>query len=61
MQLQLAGSTRVANMIERHYDPHGDMEISDILEKLWLYIVEPILCHLKVGCFHLSSFFGLGY
>jgi len=52
MQLQLAGSTRGANMIERHYAPHQDMELSDILDRLWLYIVEPILRHLKVGYFH---------
>ena len=51
MQLQLA-STREANMIERHHAPHKDMELSGILEKLWLYIVEPILRHLKVGYFH---------
>jgi hypothetical protein len=47
MQLQLAGSTRA----QQHYAPHHELELSDILGKLWSDVVEPILGYLKVGYF----------
>ena len=50
MQVQLAGLTRGADTIPRHYAPHSEVGtgLPDVLERLWLHLVEPILNHLKV-------------
>ena len=52
MRLQLVGLMRQA----RHYCD-ADEELFDILGRLWSYVVEPILCHLKVSHFTLCACF----
>jgi hypothetical protein len=55
MRLQLAGWMRGVNAIPRHYAPDVEvnMEVSDILGRLWSHVVEPILSSLDVSYFNL--------
>jgi len=58
MQLQLTGLMRGANTMQRHYAPHIEVgaKLSDILARLWLDMVAPILFHLNVSYINLGSF-----
>ena len=50
MHLQLAGLTRGADTIQRHYALYSDVgALSDILGRLWSHMIEPILNYLKVS------------
>jgi hypothetical protein len=55
MRIQLAGLTRGANTLQRHYAPYREVGTSlpDILGWLWSRIVEPVLTYLKVSSFNL--------
>jgi len=55
MQVQLAGLTRGANTLQRHYAPYIDAgtSLSDVLGRLWSLVVEPILSYLNVSYFNL--------
>jgi len=54
MQVQLASLMGGRDTFRRHYadDSAGSwpVELSGILEQLWLHMVEPILHYLKVSC-----------
>jgi tetratricopeptide (TPR) repeat protein len=54
MQILLAGLTRGANTLQRHYAPYSEVgtSISDILGHLWSHVVEPILSYLDVSYFN---------
>jgi hypothetical protein len=55
MQVQLAGLTRGANTLQRHYAPYSEIGTSlpDILGWLWSHVAEPILSYLEVSGFNL--------
>ena len=66
MQLQSARLTWGENAFCREYVPYSEdgseglqpgmsVKLSDILEQLWLHLVEPILCYLKVSSLMLLS------
>jgi hypothetical protein len=58
MQIELVGLIRGADIVQRHYGPHLEVNFSDILRWLWLRIVEPILRHLNVSHLPFDLAFG---
>jgi len=61
MQLELAGLIRGADIIQRHYDPHPEVNFSDVLRQLWLHMVEPILRHLNVRHSPFNLVYGINH